>query len=124
MTNKVLELDQSPLSKSRSRFLFISFFSNDNPAHSLIMLRRKSKVLGKSSSKGSLYTFVPMKTRRGKDTYKEADAKKLYSTQSQPSTPKTSRIGQDVAFSNYSEACNLPTLDWNDEQTVFRHTKV
>ena len=93
------------------------------------MRRQKPKVLGKSSSncKGSLYTFVPTKTRRGKDAYKEEDARKLYSTQSGSSTPTTSgtSVTQNVTFSNdLSEACNLPTSDWMDEQPAYRHTKV
>ena len=96
--------------------------------HSLIMHRQKPKVLGKSSSncKGSLYTFVPAKTRRGKDTYKEEDARKLYSMQSETSTPTTSgtSVTQNATFSGFSEADNLPTSDWMDEQPAYRRTKV
>ena len=92
------------------------------------MRRQKPKVLGKSSSKckGSLYTFVPTKTRRGKDTYKEEDARKLYSTHSGTSTSRTSgtSVTGNVTFTGFSEANNLPMSDWVDEQPAYRHTKV
>ncbi|KAI5982238.1 hypothetical protein EDD15DRAFT_2378086 [Pisolithus albus] len=78
----------------------------------LSMQRRKSKVLGKSSSRGSLYTFQPTKTRRGKLTYKEVDARHLYQPSgSQPSTPRTPRTTASSQNLNFSD---FPNSDWND----------
>ncbi|KAI6137012.1 hypothetical protein F5141DRAFT_1059940 [Pisolithus sp. B1] len=89
-----------------------------------------SKVLQKTLGRGSLYTFHPTKTRRGKLTHKEVDARHLYfPSGSQPSTPGTPRAkasSQHLNFSDFHDCLDIPDSDWNDVDDApqsRRHTK-
>ncbi|KAI6096195.1 hypothetical protein F5141DRAFT_1067825 [Pisolithus sp. B1] len=89
-----------------------------------------SKVLQKSLGRGSLYTFQPTKTRRGKLTHKEVDARHLYfpsgSQPSTPGTPRTKASSQHLNFSDFHDSLDIPDSDWNDVDDApqsRRHTK-
>ncbi|KAI6097097.1 hypothetical protein F5141DRAFT_1205735 [Pisolithus sp. B1] len=88
------------------------------------------KVLQKSLGRGSLYTFQPTKTRRGKLTHKEVDARHLYfpsgSQPSTPGTPRTKASSQHLNFSDFHDSLDIPDSDWNDVDDApqsRRHTK-
>ncbi|KIK22938.1 hypothetical protein PISMIDRAFT_11300 [Pisolithus microcarpus 441] len=73
----------------------------------------------------------PTKTRRGKLTHKEVDARHLYlASGSWPSTPRTPRTmgsSQNLNFSNFPNSLDIPNSDWNDVEDPpqsRRHTKV
>ncbi|KAI6100513.1 hypothetical protein F5141DRAFT_1204836 [Pisolithus sp. B1] len=94
------------------------------------MHHQRSKVLQKSLGRGSLYTFQPTKTRRGKLTHKEVDARHLYfPSRSQPSTPGTPRTkasSQHLNISDFHDSLDIPDSDWNDVDDApqsRRHTK-
>ncbi|KAI6126959.1 hypothetical protein F5141DRAFT_1200632 [Pisolithus sp. B1] len=94
------------------------------------MHHRRSKVLQKSLGRGSLYTFQPTKTRRGKLTHKEVDARHLYfpsgSQPSTPGTPRTKASSQHLNFSDFHDSLDIPDSDWNDVDDApqsRRHTK-
>ncbi|KAI5982195.1 hypothetical protein EDD15DRAFT_2378224 [Pisolithus albus] len=80
------------------------------------MHQRRSKVLQTPSGRGALYTFHPMKTRRGKLTHKEVDARHLYlPSGSWPSTPRTQRTmgsSQNLDFSDFPNSLDIPNSDW------------
>ncbi|KAI6098489.1 hypothetical protein F5141DRAFT_1205369 [Pisolithus sp. B1] len=89
-----------------------------------------SKVLQKTLGRGSLYTFQPTKTRRGKLTHKEVDARHLYfpsgSQPSTPGTPRTKASSQHLNFSDFHDSLDVPDSDWNDVDDApqsRRHTK-
>jgi len=76
------------------------------------MQRPKTKVLGRSSGRASLYTFESTKTRRGKIVYREVDAAQLYTgSQSQPSTPRNPKTLATHNVDHYPES-----QDWDDGQ--------
>ncbi|KAI6111661.1 hypothetical protein EDD16DRAFT_1485659 [Pisolithus croceorrhizus] len=92
---------------------------------------QRSKVLQKTLGRGSLYTFQPTKTRRGKLTHKEVDARHLYfpsgSQPSTPGTPRTKASSQHLNFSDFHDSLDIPDSDWNDVDDApqsRRHTKV
>ncbi|KAI6120115.1 hypothetical protein EDD16DRAFT_1519066 [Pisolithus croceorrhizus] len=94
------------------------------------MHHQRSKVLQKSLGRGSLYTFQPTKTRRGKLTHKEVDARHLYfpsgSQPSTPGTPRTKASSQHLNFSDFYDSLDIPDSDWNDVDDApqsRRHTK-
>ncbi|KAI6024926.1 hypothetical protein BKA83DRAFT_4124738 [Pisolithus microcarpus] len=73
---------------------------------------------------------APTKTRRGKLTHKEVDARHLYlASGSWPSTPRTPRTmgsSQNLNFSNFPNSLDIPNSDWNDVEDPpqsRRHTK-
>ncbi|KAI6122105.1 hypothetical protein EV401DRAFT_2070191 [Pisolithus croceorrhizus] len=93
-------------------------------------MHQRSKVLQKSLGRGSLYTFQPTKTRRGKLTHKEVDARHLYfpsgSQPSTPGTPRTKASSQHLNFSDFYDSLDIPDSDWNDVDDApqsRRHTK-
>ncbi|KAI6010350.1 hypothetical protein EDC04DRAFT_2610218 [Pisolithus marmoratus] len=72
----------------------------------------------------------PTKTRRGKLTHKEVDARHLYlpsgSLPSTPQTPRTMTSSQNLNFSNFPNSLDMPNSDWNDADDPpqsRRHTK-
>ncbi|KAI5982501.1 hypothetical protein EDC04DRAFT_2616638 [Pisolithus marmoratus] len=85
------------------------FIPNHHTYFPQSMQQRRAKVLSKRAGRSSLYTFQPTKTRRGKVTYKEIDARHLYlPSGSQPSacqTPRTAASSQSLGFSGF---------DWNE----------
>ncbi|KAI6131227.1 hypothetical protein EV401DRAFT_1884110 [Pisolithus croceorrhizus] len=88
------------------------------------------KVLQKSLGRGSLYTFQPTKTRRGKLTHEEVDARHLYypsgSQPSTPGTPRTKASSQQFIFSDFHDPLDILDSDWNDVDDApqsRRHTK-
>ncbi|KAI6101699.1 hypothetical protein EDD16DRAFT_1525810 [Pisolithus croceorrhizus] len=92
---------------------------------------RRSKVLQKTSGRSSLYTFQPTKTRRGKPTHKEVNARHLYlpsgSQPSTPGTPRTMASSQNLNFSDFHDSLDIHNSDWNDVDDApqsRRYTKV
>ncbi|KAI6007908.1 hypothetical protein EDC04DRAFT_2907519 [Pisolithus marmoratus] len=72
----------------------------------------------------------PTKTRRGKLTHKEVDARHLYlqsgSLPSTPQTPRTMGSSQNLNFSDFPNSLDIPNSDWNDADEPpqsRRHTK-
>ncbi|KAI6117023.1 hypothetical protein EDD16DRAFT_1520223 [Pisolithus croceorrhizus] len=87
------------------------------------MHHQRSKVLQRTSGRGSLYTFQPTKTRRGKLTHKEVDARHLYfpsgSQPSTPGTPRTMASSQHLNISDFHDSIDIPDSDWNDSQNDY-----
>ncbi|KAI6111092.1 hypothetical protein F5141DRAFT_1214590 [Pisolithus sp. B1] len=79
---------------------------------------------------GKFYRLSPTKTRRGKLTHKEVDARHLYSPSgsqpSPPGTPRTKASSQHLNFSDFHDSLDIPDSDWNDVDDApqsRRHTK-
>ncbi|KAI6163966.1 hypothetical protein EDD17DRAFT_1506860 [Pisolithus thermaeus] len=78
----------------------------------------------------NVYKLSPTKTRRGKITHKEVDARHLYypsgSQPSTPGTPRTKASSQHFNFSDFHDPLDIPDSDWNDVDDApqsRRHTK-
>ncbi|KAI6132442.1 hypothetical protein EDD16DRAFT_1699581 [Pisolithus croceorrhizus] len=78
----------------------------------------------------SLLDLLPTKTRRGKLTHEEVDARHLYypsgSQPSTPGTPRTKASSQQFIFSDFHDPLDILDSDWNDVDDApqsRRHTK-